>query len=117
LLFSAGHVLEFLRLAAARAVEERWTPLDFVKASRLYNQVEESMDSHLLNLVSQFEHQDDVADVAAPLVASSFLLNHYVPDMHGTCTLKLRPVVSCQWSSASGLLPVVCGQWPAASGL
>ncbi|TQW01362.1 hypothetical protein IF2G_11117 [Cordyceps javanica] len=91
LLFSARHVLEFLRIAAARAVEERWTPLDFVKASRLFHQVEENIESHLLNLVSQFEHQDDVTDIAAPLVASSFLLNHYVPDMHGTCTLKLRP--------------------------
>ncbi|KAJ3499522.1 hypothetical protein NLG97_g285 [Lecanicillium saksenae] len=82
LLFSARHVLEFLRIAAARTVEECWTPLDFVQASRLFDQVDENIESHILNLASQFEHQDDVADVAAPLVASSFLLNHYVPDMH-----------------------------------
>ncbi|KAM3448970.1 hypothetical protein NHJ6243_010036, partial [Beauveria neobassiana] len=82
LLFSARHVLEFLRLTAVYAVQTDWTPLDFVKASRLSNQVEENIETHILNLVSHLPHQDDVVEVAAPLVASSFLLNHYVPDMH-----------------------------------
>ncbi|KAM3560564.1 hypothetical protein ARSEF4850_003607 [Beauveria asiatica] len=82
LLFSARHVLEFLRLTAACATQADWTPLDFVKASRLPNRVEENVEGHILNLVSHLPHQDDVVDVAAPLIASSFLLNHYVPDMH-----------------------------------
>jgi hypothetical protein len=91
LLFSARHVLEFLRLTAARAIHADWTPLDFVQASRLPNKVEENIESHILNLVSQFPHREDVVEVAAPLIASSFLLNHYVPEMHGMCRLKRTP--------------------------
>ena len=94
LLFSARHVLEFLRLTAAGAAQADWTPLDLVKASRLSNKVEENMESHIFNLVSLFPHHDDVVDVAAPLIASSFLLNHYVPDMHGMCRSKLTAKIS-----------------------
>ncbi|KAJ2969904.1 hypothetical protein NQ176_g8435 [Zarea fungicola] len=82
LLFSARHVLEFLRVTAACAVQADWTPLDFVKASRLSNKVEENIESHVMNLILHFPHQDDVTEIAAPLIASSFLLNHYVPGMH-----------------------------------
>lgn len=89
LLFSARHVLEFLHLTATSAAQADWTPLDLVKASRLSNKVKENMESHILNLVSLFPHYDDVVDVATPLIASSFLLNHYVPDIHSMCRSKL----------------------------
>lgn len=83
LLFSARHFVELLQQGAARAIAASWVPFDYVKASRMYNKVPQTLAGHLATFIKLFDSREKIKDVAIPLIASSFVLDHYPPGMHG----------------------------------
>ncbi|KJZ68089.1 hypothetical protein HIM_12517 [Hirsutella minnesotensis 3608] len=83
LLFSARHHVELLHCGAIRAMKSSWDPFDFAKASRVHNETTEDLATHIKNFVELFESEEQVTDIAVPLLASSFIFDHYSPGMHG----------------------------------
>ena len=82
LLFSANHFLAFAEIAFEQLLLPE--PFDFIKTSRLQNPVAADLAQHLTNFVSQVQSAQELTDFAAETIASSFLLDHYPPGMHGT---------------------------------
>jgi hypothetical protein len=82
LLFSASHCLAFSQTTFDQLLLPE--PFDFIKASRLKNPVAVDLAEHLINFVSQIESAQELTGFAAETIASSFLLDHYSPGMHGT---------------------------------
>ncbi|PWI65014.1 hypothetical protein PCL_08373 [Purpureocillium lilacinum] len=82
LLFSARHFADLLQYGAFCITDSPWTPFDFVKASRRHNGVSPQLAAHLLTLIRQFSSREKVKAVVVPLVASSFVLDQYPPEMH-----------------------------------
>lgn len=82
-LFSARHFVEFLQYGAHRIVKTPWGPFDFIQASRKYNKIAPDLATHIINFVGLFDSKDEVRNIAIPLLASSFILDHYTPGMHG----------------------------------
>ena len=83
LMFSACHVAEFLCHGARLATKAQWASFDFVKASRRYTPVATDLESHISNFIALFDSECITEKVAMPLIASSFVLDHYTPQMHG----------------------------------
>ena len=81
LLFSATHLMAFSQIAFNHLTLTE--PFDFIPASRLQNPVAADLAGHLTNFVDQIESAQDLTSFAAEVIASSFLLDHYPPGMHG----------------------------------
>jgi hypothetical protein len=82
-LFSARHFAAFFRHACDHFARNPREPFDFVKASRLRNPVSVDLDKHLSNFLKNIKSPHELTEFAVPVISSSFLLDHYPPDMHG----------------------------------
>ncbi|KAF7894677.1 uncharacterized protein EAF01_010127 [Botrytis porri] len=82
MLFSGQHFLAFLNQAGARFGSGCSVPFDFIRESRINNPVAPELKDHLVNFLSLIKDHKQLQELAAPLIASSILLDHYPPDMH-----------------------------------
>ncbi|EDN92146.1 hypothetical protein SS1G_08008 [Sclerotinia sclerotiorum 1980 UF-70] len=82
MLFSGQHFLAFLSQASSHFGAGSRTPFDFIQESRIGNQVAPDLKDHLVNFLSQIKNNEQLRELAVPLITSSLLLDHYPPDMH-----------------------------------
>ncbi|KAJ4514501.1 hypothetical protein HRR83_002587 [Exophiala dermatitidis] len=87
MLFSARHLAAFFKYASDHFGRTTREPFDFVKASRLQNSVSPDLDMHLSNFLKHIKSPEELTDFAVPMIASSLLLDHYPPGMHGKSAL------------------------------
>jgi hypothetical protein len=80
--FSATHVAAFFKLAITHFAEFANTPFDFVRASRTFNFVASDMHEHFSNFLKYVTSTHVLTNFAAPMIASSLLLDSYPPDAH-----------------------------------
>jgi hypothetical protein len=84
LLFSATHFSAFLKSASAHFADSPITPFDLIKASRVDNPVAPDMVEHFSNFWKHITSSNQLMEFAAPMLASSLLLDSYPPDAHST---------------------------------
>ncbi|PSN59220.1 phospholipase [Corynespora cassiicola Philippines] len=83
MLFSATHFAAFLRCASAHVADAPPdTPFDFVRASRADNPVAADAAAHLSTFLAHVASSEQLVKFAAPMLASSLLLDSYPPDAH-----------------------------------
>ncbi|ODA75779.1 hypothetical protein RJ55_08725 [Drechmeria coniospora] len=80
-LFSTIHAAEFLRGAADAITRSPKQQFDFIKASREKFPLPRDLRRHLLNFLTSYD-ETGALKYAMPLVASSFILDQYPPEMH-----------------------------------
>lgn len=92
--YSLTHFAAFFDAACKHFSD--WSPeaFNFVKASRLQNPPASDLAKHLANILRHCGTPQDVTGFAAPIIASSFLLDSYPPDCHGKSSLEVRRRVS-----------------------
>jgi hypothetical protein len=83
-LFFATHFAAFLKGASAHFADSPNTLFDFIKASRVNNPVAPDMAEHFSNFLKHVTSSNQLMEFAAPMLASSLLLDSYPPDAHGT---------------------------------
>ncbi|TIC97766.1 Phospholipase A I [Colletotrichum higginsianum] len=81
-LFSATHLAGLLRHATEHLGDADAPPLSFLAVSRLDNPVAADLQAHLARFLTHCDSVDALKRFAVPVVASSFLLDHYPPGMH-----------------------------------
>ncbi|KAK1486372.1 phospholipase, partial [Colletotrichum abscissum] len=81
-LFSATHLAGLLRHATEHVGGAGAPPLDFLAVSRLDNPVAADLPAHLAGFLTHCDSVDDLKRFAVPVIASSFILDQYPPDMH-----------------------------------
>ncbi|KAE9568008.1 hypothetical protein CGMCC3_g15850 [Colletotrichum fructicola] len=81
-LFSATHLAGLLRHAAEHVGDAGAPPLDFLAISRLDSPVAADLPAHLARFLTYCASVDDLKRFAVPVIASSFVLDHYPPGMH-----------------------------------
>ncbi|KAH7112381.1 acyl transferase/acyl hydrolase/lysophospholipase [Dactylonectria macrodidyma] len=81
-LLSIQRLAEFLQHSARSATEPTTGSFDFVQSSRLYHAVPTDLSRHIANFLEKFDSLGSIRRTAIPLIASSLLLDHYLPDMH-----------------------------------
>lgn len=81
-LFSARHTAEFLFTASENAINSTWEPLNFIKRAREDSSVASSFSSHVIEFL-RFLNNDILQKFAIPHIASSIILDHCRPGMHG----------------------------------
>lgn len=89
-LFSGRHLTTFFKYATDHFGRTTREPFDFVKASRLRNPVASDLGTHLCDFLRQIKSPEELTDFAVPMIASSLLLDHYPPGMHGKSELLSR---------------------------
>ncbi|PSN58648.1 hypothetical protein BS50DRAFT_510039, partial [Corynespora cassiicola Philippines] len=82
ILFSATHLAALLRHASAHFAECTNRPFDVIKASRLHNPVPPDLHEHLSNFLQYIKSSDRLIKFAAPMIASTILLDNYPPGAH-----------------------------------
>ncbi|KAK1991677.1 FabD/lysophospholipase-like protein [Colletotrichum falcatum] len=85
-LFSANHLAAFLRYAVDKQADVVASPLDFLAVSRIDNPVAPDLETHLAGFLRGFRSLELLRTFAVPVIASSFLLDHYPPGMHRKST-------------------------------
>jgi hypothetical protein len=88
MLFSATHLMAFTEIAFGQLMCTE--PFNFIKASRILNPVAANLAYHMTNFVNQVKSAKELRTFAAETIASSLLLDHYPPGMHGMCALSQR---------------------------
>ncbi len=81
-LFSARHFTAFFGYACEHFARTFKDPFDFIKVSRLRFPVCSTLDQHLLSFLSRVKTTEEVTKFAVPIIASTFFLDNYPPDMH-----------------------------------
>jgi hypothetical protein len=89
--YSLTHFAAFFEVACKHFSESSPEPFNFVKASRLQNPPASDLRKHLVNFLRQCGTPQDVTGFAAPIIASSFLLDSYPPDCHCKSFIGNRP--------------------------
>jgi hypothetical protein len=87
-LYSATHMAAFLKGAGAHLARSLDAPFDFIHASRLQNPVAPDLAEHLSNFLGCIDSSDQLTEFAAPMIASTMLLDNYPPGAHGTCQMS-----------------------------
>lgn len=97
-LFSALHFAAFLNHACSHLAESVTQPFDFIRTSRLDNQPAPDLREHLINLLTKIKTPQELTEFAIPLIASSFLLDSYPPDMHRGWNYRrgIRNLIVCR---------------------
>lgn len=115
-LFSGRHLTAFFQYATDHFGRSTREPFDFVKASRLPNPVAPDLDTHLSNFLKHIKSPKELTEFAVPMIASSLLLDHYPPDMHGKLEL-LSPrggtILTASWRSTPEMCFRPCTKTPA----
>jgi hypothetical protein len=83
-LYSAAHTAAFLQGAGPHFARSPDAPFGFVQASRANNPVAPDLAEHLSNFQKHIASSTQLTEFAAPLLASTLLLDSYPPDAHGT---------------------------------
>ena len=86
-LFSTTHFVTFLRSACEHFSNSIDRPFDFIQAFREYNPVALDLEEHLSNFLKHVKAPGELTEFAAPIIASSLLLDNYPPDAHRKSTL------------------------------
>ena len=81
LLFSAKHLMALIEVAFDHL--PRAEPFDFIEASRLKNPVATDLTQHLASFADRVGSARDLMTFAAETIASSLVLDHCLPRMHG----------------------------------
>ena len=80
--FCLRHFFAFLKSACEHFTQIAEQPYNFIKASRVDNPFPLDLDEHLMNFLKHIKSPRELIDFAAPVIASSFLLDSYPPDSH-----------------------------------
>lgn len=80
-LFSADHLGALFEIAFNGLTSTE--PFDFIKASRINNPIADTLLEHLTDFIDQLAGTQDWTSFATETIASSLLLDHYLPEMHG----------------------------------
>lgn len=86
--YSLTHFAAFFESACQHFAQSSPGPFDFVKASRMQNPPASDLRKHLVNFLSLCGTPQDVTSFAAPIIASSFLLDSYPPGCHRKSFVK-----------------------------
>ncbi|KAK2728879.1 hypothetical protein CKAH01_10707 [Colletotrichum kahawae] len=81
-LFSATYLAGLPRHAAEHVGDAGAPPLDFLAISRLESLVAADLPAYLARFLTHYASVDDLKRFAVPVIASSFVLDHYPPGMH-----------------------------------
>jgi hypothetical protein len=81
-LFSACHFSAFFHYALIHVAVSSVEPFNFITASRAENPVPSGFRDHLVDFLGNIKTPQKLLEFAIPVVASSFLLDNYPPDMH-----------------------------------
>jgi len=81
-LFSAHHFSAFFGHALHHLLTNFPEPFNFITTSRINNPVSENLQDHLKDFIQNIKTPRNLIDFAVPVIASSFLLDNYPPDMH-----------------------------------
>lgn len=90
-LFSATHTAALLQAAAAHFARSLDTPFDFIHASRIHNHVAPDMAEHFSNFLKHTVSSSQLTEFAAPMLASTLLLDSYPPNAHRTSLSSCFP--------------------------
>lgn len=82
LCFSVEHFNALFERAFESAAALTNQPFDPVRSARQDLPVSIELTDHLVNYMNQIPLARDLLSFASPVIASSLLLDHYVPDMH-----------------------------------
>ncbi|TLD11516.1 hypothetical protein PspLS_11449 [Pyricularia sp. CBS 133598] len=80
--FSATHFGALFKGACAQFAGNLDGSFNFVKIARNSNPIAQSLHAHLSDFLSLVKPPSDIATFAAPMIASSFLLDNYPPGTH-----------------------------------
>ena len=81
-LFSAYHFSDFFNHALNHLALTSVEPFDFVATSRIGNEVSCNLQKHLMTFLHHIKTPEELLGFAIPVIASSFLFNSYLPDIH-----------------------------------
>ncbi|KAF2844459.1 FabD/lysophospholipase-like protein, partial [Plenodomus tracheiphilus IPT5] len=81
-LFHASHLAALLYSAGAHFAQSSRASFDLVRATRTHNPVPTDLDEHLSNFLHHVTSLTGLNEFAAPMIASSLLLDSYPPDAH-----------------------------------
>lgn len=94
-LFAARHLAGFLEYAASGAAEAPPAPFNFIRTSRINHPIADDLELHLGHFLRKFHSLDSLKRFALPMVASSFILDHYPPGMHCmSCCFGLKRILT-----------------------
>ncbi|RSL73884.1 hypothetical protein CEP54_000277 [Fusarium duplospermum] len=82
LCFSVEHFNALFERAFESAATLKNQPFDPIRSARQDLPVSAELTDHLVNFMNQMPLARDLLSFASPVIASSLLLDHYVPDMH-----------------------------------
>lgn len=85
-LFSAIHFSAFFKYACDHFCKSSTELFDFIKASRIQTPVSTNLREHLSNFLKHIKATKELTEFAVLAIASSFLLDNYLPDTHGKYT-------------------------------
>jgi hypothetical protein len=83
-LFSLTHFAAFLNSACAHFCKHQ-EPFNFIESSREENPVSLDLERHLSRFLEYIKTPDQLIGFAAPVIASSLVLDSYPPDAHRKC--------------------------------
>ncbi|KAF2818135.1 FabD/lysophospholipase-like protein [Ophiobolus disseminans] len=92
-LYSATHMTAFLHAAAAHFARSFDDPFDFIHASRAHNHVAPDLTEHFSNFMNQIVSSTQLTEFAAPMLASTLLLDSYPPSAHHVFDAIYRPAL------------------------
>ncbi|KHO10731.1 MYND finger family protein [Metarhizium robertsii ARSEF 23] len=80
-LYSMKHLVAFLHHAAT-LISSSPGPFNFISASRARHSIGADLELHLSDFLNRISSFEDFKTFALPVIASSFILDHYSPRMH-----------------------------------
>ncbi|KEY75282.1 hypothetical protein S7711_08625 [Stachybotrys chartarum IBT 7711] len=80
-LFSITHFAAFLNNACAHFCKHQ-EPFDFIKLSRKDNPISSDVEQHMSRFLEYIKSPEQLMGFAAPIIASSLVLDSYPPDAH-----------------------------------
>ncbi len=98
-LFSAHHFAAFFHYALNHIAETSVEPFNFITTSRIENSVASNLQNHLVDFLHNIKTPQKLLEFAIPVIASSFLLNSYPPDMHCKLIVITKHRLICLQSS------------------
>jgi hypothetical protein len=98
-LFSAHHFAAFFHYALNHIAATSVEPFDFIATSRIENPVASNLQNHLVDFLHNIKTPQKLLEFAIPVIASSFLLDSYPPDMHCELIIITEYLLICLQSS------------------
>ena len=89
-LFLTRHFAAFVKLACDYFATISKEPFDFIIILRSKNPVSPNLDKHLFTFLSNIKSPHKLTEFAIPIIASSFLLDSYLPDIYNKQKFRIR---------------------------